>query len=45
MSDGSDFLISIQHYLFQNWEAVKIEEETEEGKKVESIISIPTQVG
>ncbi|XP_020608067.1 conserved oligomeric Golgi complex subunit 1-like isoform X2 [Orbicella faveolata] len=27
-----------------NWEAVKIEEESEEGKKVESIISVPTQV-
>ena len=32
-------------FFVQNWEAVKIEEETEEGKKVESIINIPTQVG
>ena len=31
-------------FFFQNWEEIKIEEETEEGKKVESIIRVPAQV-
>lgn len=41
------FIISkIVHcfFFFQNWEEIKIEEETEEGKKVESIIRVPAQV-
>ena len=28
----------------QNWEEIKIEEESEEGKKVESVIRVPAQV-
>lgn len=30
--------------FIQNWEEIKIEEETEEGNKVESIIRVPAQV-
>ena len=32
------------YYVSQNWEEIKIEEETEEGKKVDSIIRVPAQV-
>ncbi|XP_022785211.1 conserved oligomeric Golgi complex subunit 1-like isoform X1 [Stylophora pistillata] len=37
--DKSSFLLTIT-----NWESIKIEEETEEGKKIESIIKVPSQV-
>lgn len=37
--DKSSFLLTIT-----NWESIKIEEETEEGNKIESIIRVPSQV-
>nr|XP_058952613.1 conserved oligomeric Golgi complex subunit 1-like [Pocillopora verrucosa] len=37
--DKSSFLLTIT-----NWESIKIEEETEEGRKIESIIKVPSQV-
>ena len=34
----------MESFFPQNWESIKIEEETEEGRKIESTIKVPSQV-